>query len=241
MSYEKRIYRNYTKTDDLISFSVAVGQTDLFISSSVYLKNEAIEAVFSARAVIEEFIKANPCFLSSLIPINFDRINNTIIEKMVHASAIVGVGPMACVAGAVAEYTGLRLLNYCNEVIVENGGDIFVKTNREISVGIFAGLSPLSEKVGIKIKPVREGFAICTSSGTVGHSFSFGKADAVVMKSRNSCIADAAATAVANIVMDEKDIDKAVEKAKQTPCVDATVIIKGNSIGVWGDIEIMAL
>lgn len=241
MSYQPRSYRNHTKTDGLVSFTVVSGYADLFISASQELKKEAKDAVLSVLSIIEGFIRTHPCFLSALVPVEIQGDCDDTIQKMLQASRLAGVGPMACVAGAVAQYTGLKLLDHCAEVIVENGGDLFIKNKREMTVAVFAGQSPLSGKLGIKIKPSDQAVSVCTSSGTVGHSLSFGKADAAVIKSKDAFIADAAATAVANRVKDETDIASAIETAKKISAVDGVVIIKGDSIGVWGDIEITAL
>ena len=107
---------------------------------------------------------------------------------------------MASVAGAMAEAFQETSLESSTEVIVENGGDIYLATSRERVIGIYAGTSPLSIKLGIAISPEDSPLGICTSSGTVGPSLSFGKADAVCVLSKSAALADAAATAVGNVV-----------------------------------------
>lgn len=241
MPYERRTYRDYSATAGLVSFTVAVKETDLFISASKNLEGAARSAALQARLLLETYITKNPLFRSSLIPLRFDRLAPKIISSMLEASSACNVGPMASVAGAVADYVGAELLKQADEVIVENGGDIFLKISREITVGIFAGLSPLSERIGIKAPPSEKPYGICTSSGTVGPSLSFGKADAVTIKSFSAARADAAATAIGNLVKQSSDIQHALDAAKKIPFIDGALIIKGETLGVWGDIQLVSL
>jgi ApbE superfamily uncharacterized protein (UPF0280 family) len=241
MPYEKRTYREYSTTPGLVSFTVAVQQTDLFISAPEDLSVEAKKASQDARRIIESYIKSHSEFLSALKPLSFDDQAHELIQKMLKASSASGVGPMAAVAGAVAEFVGTELLKHCDEVIVENGGDIFFKISREITVGIFAGESPLSERVGMKVIPGPNPFGICSSSGKIGHSLSFGKADVVTVKSPSTPRADAAATAIGNLIKDPSDIQKGIKTAQQISDITGIIIIKGKHLGVWGEIEIVSL
>ena len=160
---------------------------------------------------------------------------------MVDAGEKAGVGPMAAVAGAIAEHVGSGLLHKCREVIVENGGDIFLKTERPVVVGLFAGESPLSFKLGIRIKPEAFPVSVCTSSGTVGHSTSFGKADAVSVQARSCSLADAAATAIGNRVGSKKNIQEAIGFGRTITGVTGLVVIIGDEMAAWGDLEIVPL
>jgi ApbE superfamily uncharacterized protein (UPF0280 family) len=99
------------------------------------------------------------------------------VREMADATREVGVGPMAAVAGAIAESVGKELLPYSDEVIVENGGDIFLKTSKERFIGVYAGKSKFTKKIAFSILPDETPLGVCTSSGTVGHSLSFGYAD----------------------------------------------------------------
>jgi ApbE superfamily uncharacterized protein (UPF0280 family) len=241
MVYQPRTYRNYLKTDGLVSFSVLIKETDLFITASHFAANESRAAVLNARFKIEQYIQWHPEFLSSLIPLPADECAPDIVQHMLHASAAAGVGPMASVAGAVAEYTARNLLQHCGEVIVENGGDIFLQVNREITISVFAGSSPLSNRIGIKISPVNSPLGVCTSSGTVGPSLSFGTADAVTIVSTSASLADAAATAVGNLVKKSSDIEKAIDAGKEIKDVAGILIIKDKQMGVWGNINLVSL
>jgi hypothetical protein len=238
MPYEQRRYRNYSSSEGLVSFTVAVKDTDLFISTSRKLEKQALDAAAQARYILETYIQNRPEFQTSLVPIEDDPLAPPLVQTMLQAASACTVGPMAAVAGAVADFVGTELLKHSAEVIVENGGDIFFKINRPITVGIFAGSSPLSERLGIKIQPSAEPFGICTSSGTVGPSLSFGTADAATIRARTAALADAAASAVGNAVKNADDIQKALDLGQSLGCIDGIVVIKGDKLGVWGHMEL---
>ncbi len=164
-----------------------------------------------------------------------------IVREMIRTSRLAQVGPMAAVAGAIAQYVSKDLLALSKEVIVENGGDIFLSVRKERVIGIYAGSSPLSLKIGIRIDPADSPIGVCTSSGTVGHSLSFGRADAVCILSASAALADAAATAVGNLVHEKKDIETGLEKGKEIPGVLGTLIIVGDRTGAWGNIRLTQL
>ena len=239
--YEKRTYRNLVKTDDLIKFEVIVKETDLLVRSEKDLSRETRESVLKYRHQLETYIAMNPEFQKSLIPLKDDPGVPEIIQEMIRTSQLAQVGPMAAVAGAMAESVSKDLLKFSKEVIVENGGDIYLATSKERTIGIYAGDSPLSLKIGIVITPEESPIGVCTSSGTVGHSLSFGKADAVCILSKSAALADAAATAVGNVVRDKKDIESGLEKGRKIEGVLGMLIIVGEKMGVWGNIKLTRL
>ncbi len=236
--YEPRFYRKHAAAKGLVSFEVKVLQTDLLISASKDLTEEATKRVVQIRSNLESYIQNDQVFLSTMAPYEVDESAPHIVKIMSEAASRVGVGPMASVAGAVAEFVGKNLLEQTDEVIVENGGDIFIKTDRQRKMTVYAGDSPLSEKFSILLKPDRMPIGICTSSGTVGHSTSFGRADALVVISENTALADAAATAFGNQVKTNEDIEPVINKVQQMKDIDAIVIIIGDKMGMWGDVEI---
>jgi len=238
---EKRTYRNLVKGDDLFKFEVIVKETDLFIRADRDLFREARDSVLNYREQIENYISLNPQFLTSLVPISQDPYAPPIIQEMIRTSQLANVGPMAAVAGAIAESVSKDLLRFSKEVIVENGGDIHLTTQKERTVGIYAGGSPLSLKVGIIISPEETPLGICTSSGTVGPSLSFGRADAVCILSKSGALADAVATSIGNIVKQEKDIEQGLERGKEIEGVLGMVIIIGRRMGVWGNLRLTRL
>lgn len=237
--YEERFYRSWSASKDLVSFRAVVKETDLFISADRDFTAFACGAIKRARQDIEEYIKTYPDFKDSLTPISYDKKAPAIVRQMLYASILAGVGPMAAVAGAIAEAVGGCLLNETKQVIVENGGDIYICSKTSRTVGIFAGESVLSNKMGIELSAGDTPCGICTSSATVGPSLSFGKADAAVIYSRDCALADAAATAVGNTVKSKYDINKGLNVAKDIKGVEGALIIIGDAFGAWGKIKIV--
>ena len=239
--YEPRLYRHWIKDDDLVSFELTVKQTDLYIRSRRNLKGKALDSVLKHRGSLESYIGRHPIFLTTLEPYQAEAAAPTIVKEMARVSQLAGVGPMAAVAGAIAEAIGRDLLALSPDIIVENGGDIFLKISQKRLVGIYAGQSSFAKKIALEIMPGETPLGICTSSGTVGHSLSLGSADAVVVLSPSTALADAAATALCNIIKAADDIPQAIEKAQSIEGVRGLVIIVGDKMGVWGKVRIVPL
>ena len=239
-SYQKRTYRSLVAHGDLVSFEVRIRETDLQILAGKDLRDAASAAVFLYRSQLEGYIARYPGFVTSLIPLPLDPTAPPIVKAMLAAGQAAEVGPMAAVAGAMAEYVGLNLLAAgAGEVVVENGGDIYFCRNQESVVGIFAGASPLSNRVGLKIPASLMPLGICTSSGTVGHSLSLGEADAVTVLAKDTALADAVATLVGNAVQPGQSLEAALAKAPDVPGVLGVVIIRGEELGAWGEVELV--
>jgi hypothetical protein len=241
MSYQPRTYRSLADRKRLTAFSVTVKQTDLHVQAGSDLTVPARELALEHRGYLEAYIRRHPAFLSTLEPWPLTGPVPPVVGDMVAAGAAAGVGPMAAVAGAVAEHVGRGLLAHSEEVIVENGGDIFLKTATPATVAVLAGASPLSLKVGVRVVCGDRPLGVCTSSGTVGHSLSFGKADAVCVVSRSCALADAAATAIGNRVRSGPDIVAGIEFARGIRDIQAVVIIVGDRLGAWGEVEVVPL
>jgi uncharacterized protein len=220
---------------------VAVKETDLYILARSVLEQEAREAIIQLRQQLEHYIRANPLFQTSLVPLPADPRAPQIVKEMLAAAQTAGVGPMAGVAGAMAAFVGAALLAYTPEVVVENGGDIFLQTSTARKIGIFAGASPLSMRVGISVPPERQPLGVCTSSATVGPSLSLGRADAVCVISPSATLADAAATALGNMLQGKGDIERALEAGSKLSGVEGAVIIVGDALGAWGEYELVKL
>jgi len=239
--YEERTYRRLVKSDDLVPFEVMVKETDLLIRAQKDLSKEARESVLRYRHQLEAYIRLHPMFRTSLVPLEEDEFAPEIARTMIQASREAGVGPMAAVAGAVAEAVGRDLLQLSDEVIVENGGDIYLSTSKERTIGLYAGRSPLSLKIGVLVGPETSPLGICTSSGTVGPSLSFGKADAVCVLSDSAALADAAATSIGNVVRDENDMERGLRRGGAIEGVRGIVIVVGDKMGVWGNVRLIRL
>jgi len=238
--YKPRTYRDWVSDKNLVSFSVVVKETDLHIRARHDLTAEALAATKRYRADLESYIKSHPIFLTTLKPFEVEQDAPPIVKEMTDATREVGVGPMAAVAGAIAERVGKELLPYSDDVIVENGGDIFLKTSKERFIGVYAGESKFTKKIAFSILPEESPLGVCTSSGTVGHSLSFGYADAVIVFSPSTSLADAAATAIGNRVRIAEDIPEALEFAQSIKGLRGVAIIKGDNMGLWGQIRLAA-
>ncbi len=236
--YEPRTYRHWIKAGDLISFNIVVKETDLYIRASTNLRRKALKLVSKYRDILERYIRRYPTFLTSLEPLPVDENAPHIVKAMSESANRVGIGPMASVAGAIAEFVGTELLAFSPEIIVENGGDIYLKSLGKRLVGIYAGKSPLTGKIGLEITGADTQLWICTSSGTVGHSLSYGKTDAVIVLSKSATLADAAATAIANLIKQPGDIPSGIELAKGIEGVLGVIIIKDDNTGLWGKVKI---
>jgi ApbE superfamily uncharacterized protein (UPF0280 family) len=235
---QPRVYRRWVEGRDLAAFTVTEKETDLYIRAASDLERKARRLVLKYRKQLEGYIAKESAFQTSLKPVVVPDSAPAIVKQMAGAAEAAGVGPMAAVAGAIAECVGRELLEFSPEVIVENGGDIFLKIRHRRTVGIYAGDSPLTGKIGIQIEARDTPLGVCTSSGTVGHSLSFGRADAVVVLARSAALADAAATAIGNRVSRKEDIAGAIEFARGVPGLKGIVIIIGGDIGVQGDVRL---
>jgi len=236
--YEPRTYRHWIKGKDLTSFNIMVEETDLYIRASTNLKRKALKLVLKYRDILKRYIERYPAFLTSLKPLPIGDDAPSIVKSMSESAEKVGVGPMASVAGAIAEFVGTELLNFSPEIIVENGGDIYLKSLRKRLIGIYAGKSPLTGKIGLEINGEDTPLGICTSSGTVGHSLSYGKADAVIVISKSAILADAAATAIGNLIKKPDDIPSGIKFAKGIEGLKGVIIIEGDNMGLWGEVKI---
>ncbi len=236
---EVRTYRNKISTGHLKCYEVKVRETDLLVCTDTNIYGLTLDIVLKYRNYLENYIIENPDFLTSLVPIACDILAPAIVKDMVTETRKVGVGPMASIAGAISQYVGSQLLEYSNNVIVENGGDNYIKTDHDAHISIYAGSSPLSEKIILKLCSSQMPAGICTSSGTIGHSLSFGRADAVCVLSDSAVLADAAATAICNRVENKKDIQKALDWGMTVEGVRGVIIIVDETIGLLGDIELV--
>ncbi len=238
--YKVRAYRDWMKSEDLVSFQVVEKETDLFIAAKKRLEEQAREAIWNYRKDIEGYIRDHPDFYSSLTPVDIEKGAPEIVRVMGEASGKANVGPMAAVAGAIAEFVGKDLLKFSSQVIVENGGDIFIKTDKPRALGIYAGdRSPFTGKIALEIAPAPNGVGVCTSSGKTSHSLSFGKADAALIISDDTALADAVATATGNIVKDSADIEKGIGFARSIRGVNGVLILVGDKMGSWGAIKLI--
>jgi len=194
------------------------------------------------RGILEQYIDRHTEFGASLEPMPTLDDAPVVARRMSAAAAALGVGPMAAVAGAMAQLAAeAAMSDGASEVIVENGGDVWIKADEKVTVAVYAGDSPLSMKIGIEIDAIKNPVAVCTSSGTIGHSVSFGKADAAVVVSHDACLADVCATRLGNEIKCKADIKSALEMIFAINGVMGAVAVVGEACGAIGEIELKNL
>jgi hypothetical protein len=239
--YRERKYRQQIHHKRLVPFKVAVQETDLMILAESDLTELTKEIIYKVRGPLEGYIVRHPEFLHALAPLPYDKLAPLIVKEMLAAAQVCGSGPMAAVAGAIAEQVGLALLRESGEVVVENGGDCFVKVDSPLKISIFAGRSKLSNTLALTIYPEKTPLGVCTSSGTFGHSLSFGHADAVTVLSPSAALADAVATMTCNQVRNEGNIRQAIDFAQKIEGILGVLVIVGEQMGAWGDVELVPI
>lgn len=239
--YQQRTYRNL-HTPDLQSFNVQHEACDLWIAldSSAYtpaLQQECQQFIQNKWIELYTYISNDLTFAETLYAYQPNATAPDTAKHMAHAAHKANVGPMAAVAGCFAQELGLHLVSKFDlaNIIIENGGDIWLRSDRERIIALHAGTSPLSGKIGLLIPPTPS-LGVCTSSGTVGHSLSFGQADAVTVIAKDAAVADAFATAIANMIHSAQDINTALTSLH--PELLACVIIMGENIGAKGNIRL---
>ncbi len=230
------------------SFRIEHLETDLWIAVDAGKYSEktekfSMQRVKFYRGILDSHIRDYPDFLASLVPLTAPLKIHPLINDMYQATRISGTGPMSAVAGAIAEYVCNDLISEFSygEVIVENGGDIFMKVISPSTISVYAGASPLSDRIGVVINPGDTPLSVCCSSGTVGHSLSFGTADACMIACRSGAQADAYATACCNEVKDAPMIDKITSDYLQKPGILSVVIIKDDKVSIGGKLEVKIL
>ncbi len=236
---EDRYYRSWHKKD-IDTYEVSYRQTNLWIKTQGVFKKEVLEEVIKSHQEIMGYASRISNFLHSLLPLPYDPLAPPMVRKMLKASEKAGVGPMASVAGAIAERVGQRLLRCkSSEVVVENGGDCFLYSNDDLVVGIYGTFSSiLGKPLMVKLRSDQMPLCVCTSSSQIGHSLSFGRADVATVFARDGALADALATAFANALRKAEDIEPLLRE-KFSEEVIGVVVAVDNVLGIKGDLELV--
>ena len=243
--FGSRFYRDKMGEERFSSFVVSCKDSDLWIgidktSFEPSIVDFAQRELINLRLVLEKYIHSFPEFATTYTPIKLPDNSPDIAVQMGKAAEIAEVGPMAAVAGAFSEFIGRAIQKRfpVKEIVVENGGDIYMSIGKDLNLSVYAGNSALSGKIGIKIPYDSTPIGICTSAGNVGPSFSFGRADAVMVACKNTALADAYATTFGNRVKTADDISKAIKIASQCKEIISIVIICQNQMGITGQFEL---
>jgi hypothetical protein len=218
---------------------IQIEETNLVLKTDLERHNLP-NFVLEQRMELKNYIRVHPEFLTSLEPVLVDD-GPLVVTMMARAGRKAEVGPMAAVAGTISQLSmGFMIKNGAKYVVVDNGGDIALKTNRDVVMGLYAGDSSLSGEVGFKIKHEKTPLGICTSSGTVGHSISFGRADSVTVFADEASTADALATSIANSArgtLDRDAVQNCLERAEDfKEHFRGVMAVVGESAGTVGKI-----
>ena len=206
------------------------------IAEKNYYIEVAIEAIKKCRREIEQFIRNDNCFEITLKPYKCPNNAPEIIKRMCTSSEKFNIGPMSTVAGIIAEYALKAMISRgAKHAIVDNGGDIALFSNRTVKIGLYTG-NRYTGQFAFEISPQDKVLGICTSSGKIGHSFSFGNTDSVTIFSNDVAIADAAATAFGNLVNTADEIENASKILDNVKEIIGATIVIDNKIGFWGKV-----
>ncbi len=214
---------------------VRVQETIATVTVSQEFVPDVVPLIRESREMILGYLEENPEFESSLTPIEVSAKTPDIIRRMAHASTVAGVGPMAAVAGGIAQYVVEGLVSSgAKHVVFDNGGDIAMYLQQPLIVGIYAGPESISG-LGLRITDLGQLIGLCTSSGTVGHSFSYGVADAAIVYSSDATLADAVATRLGNLIVSrDPDILMPAMRSVMFNHIDGVMSIVGDAIGTCG-------
>jgi ApbE superfamily uncharacterized protein (UPF0280 family) len=218
----KRVYRNFTHKEAV--FNICCDHLDTVTAEIV-----------RQRGILEGYIERHPAFRDALEPVALLDDAPEVARRMAQAAWLVGVGPMAAVAGTMAQFAAEAALEAgAAEAIVENGGDIYLKTVEPVTVGLDAGAAELADRLGFLVAAGDTPMSICSSSGKMGHSMSLGACDLAVVVAKDAALADAAATQAANLVSTVEDVDPALERIMGIKGLDGVMIVKDDRVGLAG-------
>ena len=194
--------------------------------------------VIARRRELEQYIARHPQFLHSLVPLDLLDDAPEAARRMTDAASLTGVGPMAAVAGTLAQLGAEAALTHgCQEAIVENGGDIYLASDRDVLVGILTGVEGLlGSELAFLISPAEMPLALCSSSSSMGHSLSLGNCDLASVVAKDASLADAAATLVCNHIRLEKDLAVVLERIGCIPGIDGILAVRQGKIALWGQL-----
>ena len=210
----------------------------LIVADRVLAVEKAVESALHHRSLLEKYIQKNPAYLLALTPVRVRENAPKIVRIAARAGEAADVGPMAAVPGALAELMVEDMKPYSFSVsIVENGGEIAANSKKPLNVGVYAGFSPVSGRIGFRLEKEDFPIGLATSSARVSHALSFGEADAVIVFSGSAALSDAAATAICNVVggVDaEGSVQRGLEKAERIDGLRGVMVVRGRYVGVVG-------
>lgn len=215
-----------------------VGQTALAIVCDGVFLDTVRDAVFRAREIVESKIAEDPFFGITYDPYPPKEGDDALIIRMCQASERAGVGPMAGVAGAVADHAVRAAAEAgCRHIVIENGGDISMLTDRPVHIGLFAGEKGF-EDLALEVGPTGRVCGICSSSGKIGPSVSFGSSGICTVFSEDTVLADCCATALGNMISSgtKEELAHSAETVCSIEGVDGCICVCNGSMSVCGTV-----
>lgn len=234
-----RFYRERHKAGPWHTFHVKVDQTDLWVRADADLSHRTHDLVLTYRRQILQYGRTVPGFLTALKPLPDDPLAPGIVRRMLRAGRMAQVGPMAAVAGAIAQAVAEGLMAWTSSVVVENGGDCYAAGQDDLVVAVYPGeTSPFRDRLALKLAAEELPMAVCTSSGTLGHSLSFGLADAATVLAKDAALADACATALGNRIRTVDDLEPALQWVQSIPGIFGALVVFRDRLAAWGHITL---
>ena len=219
---QKRVYRSFTHREAV--FRICCARFDA-----------VTEEILRQREILDGYIRRHPEFRQALEPIALLPDAPEVAQRMAWAADRVGVGPMAAVAGIMAQLAARAgLAAGAPEVIVENGGDIYVKANASVTIELYPGTPALTRRLAFSLEASDTPVAICASSGRMGHSMSRGACDLATVVAEDAALADAVATQAANLVHTVEDVNPALERVGAIAGIRGVLIVKQDKVGMAG-------
>lgn len=243
--FVERTYRHSMGSNRFSSFSLAIAESDVWVgyrgdADAALIKKETASLVRRLRSRILGY--EDRAFLSSLVPLSPIADVSDFLKGMFDAAAKAQVGPMASVAGAVAQEIGIHLKKQflLTEIVVENGGDLYIDVLEPLSVKILIPTSRFSGNLSLIIDPLYCPLGLCSSSATFGHSMSFGMADIVMVACSDAALSDAYATAYCNQVKRKDDVQKICEALVANAEVISALVVLDDTLAIGGRLEVKA-
>ena len=218
----KRVYRSFVHKEALLRICCEPFEA-------------VTQEIVQQRAILEDYIRWHPHFQHSLQPVAVKADAPEVARRMARAASTVGVGPMAAVAGAMAQLAvEAALRTGAEEAIVDNGGDIYLQTVEPVIIGLYPGESEQIGRLAFSLEACDTPLSICSSSGNMGHSLSLGQCDLAIVVAKDAALADAAATLAANLVKTVSDVEPALNQIVSIEGISGVMIIKDGHTGLAG-------
>jgi len=221
---------------EFVLAKLEIEETAATIAADRDFVGEAVNAIKAARGEIERQIRRDRFFLTTLEPYEPTRDCPRIIRRMCDASEAAGVGPMATVAGAIAQEAVEAMVSQgCTHCWVDNGGDIALRLDRPATLEVFS--DPSSKNAyAMVLEPTDDITGICTSSGRLGHSISFGDSDVALAIADDAVLADALATAIGNQVTNAASLELCFDKFRRVRGFRAGLAMIDGAVATCGKI-----